>query len=104
MKPEEKIKRTIVEILEKLDIRVKAVILFGSRAREDYQEGSDYDILVVIDKTLSGKEKMEVSKRLRMALVEFPIDIILKSEEEIEAQKDMIGSVVREALKEGITL
>jgi len=60
--------------------------------------------LVVMDKTLSHREKMEISKRLRMALVEFPIDIILKSEEEIEAQKDMIGSVVREALKEGITL
>jgi len=47
---------------------------------------------------------MEISKRLRMALVEFPIDIILKSEEEIEAQKGMIGSVVRATLKEGVSL
>ena len=29
---------------------VKAVILFGSRARGDYQEWSDYDVIVLVDK------------------------------------------------------
>lgn len=29
---------------------LKKIILFGSRARGDFNEGSDYDILVVVDK------------------------------------------------------
>jgi predicted nucleotidyltransferase len=29
---------------------LKKIILFGSHARGDYKDGSDYDILVIVDK------------------------------------------------------
>lgn len=35
---------------EKLASNLKKVILFGSRARGDFNEGSDYDFLVVLEK------------------------------------------------------
>lgn len=33
-----------------LNERIKQIALFGSRARGDFKEGSDYDFLIVIDK------------------------------------------------------
>jgi len=35
---------------QRLGPRVKRVILFGSQARGDAREGSDYDVLVIVDK------------------------------------------------------
>ncbi|MBI1871504.1 MAG: nucleotidyltransferase domain-containing protein [Chlamydiae bacterium] len=37
------------ELKRKLGSCVKQVVLFGSRARGDFREGSDYDVLVVVD-------------------------------------------------------
>ena len=37
-------------VREKLGDRLKQVILFGSRARGDAWEGSDYDVIVVVDR------------------------------------------------------
>jgi len=82
------------------------IILFGSRARGDFSEDSDYDSLIVMQKSLAIKEKMKLSARLRRDLATQGIDadIILKSSEEIDYYRDKIGSVVRTALKEGVAL
>jgi predicted nucleotidyltransferase len=37
------IKRIIIEELEKENIKVHKIILFGSRARGDFKEDSDWD-------------------------------------------------------------
>ena len=51
---------------EKLGGRVKQIILFGSHARSDSWEGSDYDMLVVVDKrTPKIREKtLDVSEEM----------------------------------------
>ena len=36
-------------VRQRLAPHVKKIILFGSRARGDYREGSDYDFVVVVD-------------------------------------------------------
>ncbi|MFH1258813.1 MAG: nucleotidyltransferase domain-containing protein [Elusimicrobiota bacterium] len=47
----DKISKEFADIVRnKLKNRLKKIILFGSRSRGDYKEGSDYDILVVVDK------------------------------------------------------
>jgi len=99
---EEKIKKIILETLAQLGICVKRVILFGSRAKGNFNKYSDYDLLIVTEKTFSVREKMEISRKLRVALAEFVVDIIIKSEDEVNVQKDLIGTIVREALKEGV--
>jgi len=37
-------------VRKKLKNHVKEIILFGSHARGDFTEGSDYDFLIVVDK------------------------------------------------------
>jgi predicted nucleotidyltransferase len=82
------------------------IILFGSRAREDFSERSDYDILVVLRKNITIDEKMKLLVRLRNDLAHKGIDadIILKSIDEAEYYRDKIGSVVRTALNEGVAI
>ena len=37
------------EIKRRCNERIKKIILFGSRARKDYREDSDFDFLIVVD-------------------------------------------------------
>lgn len=98
----------IQELLRKTlgDIDCEEIVLFGSRARYDFIEKSDHDILVILKETFTIKEKMRVSGLLRkdLARVGIDADIIIKSKEEINYYRDKIGSVVRNALKDGVAL
>ena len=98
----------ISELVEKTigNRNCEKIILFGSRARGEFKERSDYDILVIVKVLLSIKEKMRLTGLLRKELAKRGIDadIIIKSGDEINYYKEKIGSVVRNALKEGITL
>jgi len=102
----EEIKAEIIKSLEQRGISVKKIILFGSRARGDSSSSSDYDFLIITERTFSIEEKREIVAGIKEVLVNLyiPSDIIIKSEEEVEYFKDKIGSVVRQALKEGIAL
>ena len=88
------------------DLNYEKIILFGSRARGDSSERSDYDILIIMEEDLSIKEKMRLLIRLKRELAkkEVDADIIIKSSDEVDYYKDKIGSVVRNALKEGVAL
>ena len=101
-----KVKKKIVCVLNKNGIRLEKLVFFGSRARGDFDEWSDYDILVITENALNMKEKINISEKIRDELVKLRIasDIIMKSLDEVEYYRKKIGSVVREALKERITL
>lgn len=45
-------------VRKKLGKHVKEIILFGSRARGDFTEGSDYDFLIVLDQRRKAYEKI----------------------------------------------
>ncbi len=99
-----KIERMLKETLQNLNY--EKIILFGSRARGDFSEESDYDILIVLQDSISIREKMESSAKLRREIAKMGIDadIIIKSREEVEYYKNKIGSIVRNALREGVAL
>ncbi|MCK4256338.1 nucleotidyltransferase domain-containing protein [candidate division WOR-3 bacterium] len=80
------------------------IILFGSRSKGKYDSQSDYDILVIVKQNLTIKEKRQYASVIRRQLVEIPIDVIVKTEEDIIYYKDKIGSVTREAVLEGVSL
>ena len=103
---EEKIKEKVHEVFREANVGVNRIILFGSRARGDWKRGSDWDLLIVVDKELTRSEKMELSHLIRKELAEEYIacDVIIKSEKEIEYYKDFFGTVTYEALKEGIEI
>jgi predicted nucleotidyltransferase len=100
------IKAEILRCLEGMQVSMKSIILFGSRAIGDFSKYSDYDFLIITEKTYSIKEKMEIAKAIRKALAELyiPTDIIINSEEEVEYKKNKIGYVTRYALKEGVSI
>jgi predicted nucleotidyltransferase len=97
------IKRIIIEELEKENIKVHKIILFGSRARGDFNEDSDWDILVVVDRKLNFCKKWDIIDRIKLKLArsKIPNDIILKSHFELFENKNNIGSVVYYAIREG---
>ena len=82
------------------------IILFGSRASGNVTESSDYDLLVKIKKALSVTEKRTLSSRIRKQLAEKLIDsdIIIKDEAEISESLNNPGSVIKEAILNGIRL
>ena len=47
------------------NLSCEKIVLFGLRARGDFREGSDYDILVIIKDHLNIKEKMRLTGLLR---------------------------------------
>jgi len=97
------------EVLEELGRRIVSgfdpirVVLFGSYARGDATEGSDVDLLVIAD---TSERKPKRSAPIYSALRDFPFskDILVYTPEEIDAYRDLRGSLIHRALEEGVVL
>ena len=83
-----------------------AILLFGSRARLDYSEDSDYDLMIVTENAHENKEirLLKALIRKKLARNRIPADIIIQSKAEVELNKKITGHIVRQVLKEGIPL
>ena len=83
------------------------IILFGSRARGDNNNDSDYDFLLITKKQFSLREKLICRGKINLLLVyalHSPVDVLLNSEQEINIKKTLPGHIVRWAIKEGVEL
>ena len=76
------------------------IILFGSRARGDADEGSDFDFLV-IEREVEDRNAEAV--KLRRALRGFgaPVDVILMDEALVQRRAKVRGTMADRALREG---
>jgi predicted nucleotidyltransferase len=95
------IKESISELLPE-----SSILLFGSRARHDHSEDSDYD-LMIITKDFHEPKQVRLFKSLirkKLAHNHIPADIIIQSKAEVESKKKITGHIVRQALMEGIPL
>jgi predicted nucleotidyltransferase len=79
------------------------IILFGSLARGDFTEDSDLDLLVILP---SVEDRIEEMARLRRVLkgIPLPIDIVVYSKAELERRRDLRGTMLYHALREGQVL
>lgn len=76
------------------------IILFGSCANGNPTEDSDLDILIVMP--IEGSRR-RMANEIDLALADrtVPMDLIVVTPEQFDCQKDMIGTIVREAVREG---
>jgi len=102
----EKAVEIIKEEIESKGLKVIKIILFGSRARGDAKEDSDWDFLVVVDKKLSFNQKWDIIINIKrgLAKLKIPNDIIINSIEEFEERKNNVGYITYYAVREGKTL
>jgi predicted nucleotidyltransferase len=76
------------------------IVLFGSAARGEMGPDSDVDLLVV-------KAGVPHRRRLTQAIyramdgVEVPVDLLVVTPEDIERYRDIVGAIIRPALREG---
>jgi predicted nucleotidyltransferase len=83
------------------------ILLFGSRARGDYDKHSDYDLLIITPEKFPPKEKINWMTVLNRAIIEAihaPVDVLVFGEDEITEKKELPGHIVRTAIREGIAL
>jgi uncharacterized protein len=76
------------------------VILFGSHARGDADEGSDFDFLVIEREV---EDRLAESVKLRHALrdLRVPVDVIVMDEALAGRRAKVKGTMVDRALREG---
>lgn len=79
------------------------IILFGSQARGTASPGSDVDLLVIMP--VSGSKRAK-QLEMRMALHDIAVakDIILATPDEVARRRDIVGTIIRPALREGKVL
>ena len=90
--------------VEDAGLKIINILLFGSRARGDYKEDSDWDFYVIVDKDIGFSEKREIARRIKRKLAELkiPNDIIIQSASIVERRRDDVGTLTHYVLKEGV--
>jgi len=101
------IKEIILNTAKKHNIEIDKIILFGSRARGDYREDSDWDILIVTKKKVEKDVKRDFSYEIDYKLIELldkPVDIILVDKNYYEEKRKHKGFIYYWATVEGAVL
>ena len=94
--------RKIVEVIVK-EIDPDKIILFGSRARGDYNEHSDYDILI-LKRGIKPEERRPLQRRIRETLFNhkiYGVDVIVQETDRFYELKDIPFKVYFMAYREG---
>lgn len=97
------------DLLQEITRRIRAVsdpeqiILFGSAARGEASSDSDLDLLVV--KAAVDSTRAEAA-RIYQALADLPVpvDVVVVRQAYVQRYGDLVGTVVRPALREGKVL
>jgi predicted nucleotidyltransferase len=94
-------------VREMLGDRVKEIVLFGSRAREDAGKESDYDFLIVVEgDRLKRKERLRLASDAVKIGVELDVDadVLVMTEKEKAERVNKPYTVTHWALQEGARL
>jgi len=96
-----KIDRMVRRIVKRFD--PEQIILFGSYARGEAHPDSDVDLLIVMPVEGSKREK-RIEIRVALHDIPIPMDIIVVTPDEFERRRDIVGTIVRPAVREGKVL
>jgi len=98
------IKETILNVAKEYNIEIDKIILFGSRARGDFREDSDWDILIVTKEKMDKEKLEDFSYEISLKLIDLldkPVDILIISKDEYETKRRYKGFVYYWATIEG---
>ena len=94
------------EILEETGIEYSSIRLFGSRARNDFEEESDWDFMIILKGNIDPRERRglwyKIYRRFHDHFPLTPVDIILKDEHSFESEKKVANTISNEVYLEGI--
>jgi uncharacterized protein len=94
----------IVDIIVRT-VSPKKIILFGSRARGDNSEDSDYDIFILNDSNENERKiTTRVYKQFYEEHINKEIDLVAASTEKMEKNLTTTGFIYKNINKEGIVL
>ena len=101
---------TSAEIIEEIGVRLarvapadSRVVLFGSHARGEADDGSDYDILV-IEPDVADAARESVRLRTELGDLLVPIDVVVIDRARARRRASVRGTMVERALREGRVL
>jgi predicted nucleotidyltransferase len=97
---EEWLPEAVRRVVERFD--PLRVILFGSLARGEAGYDSDVDLLVVFEE-VAREDKRGLTVDVLRALADLPVskDVVVTDLDEIARRGDLVGAVLRPALREG---
>lgn len=100
------IKKRISKALKENGIDKFTIYLFGSWAKGTATEDSDFDILITIDKEISGRDAFKVYSKALWSLrgLNNSFDIIIKSKKDFDEEKDISGALLNDIKKEVVVL
>jgi predicted nucleotidyltransferase len=82
------------------------VMLFGSRARDEGNPDSDYDILIVTEALIPSERRIALRTKIRKDLLMkgYRADVLIQNRSDIERKRRLPGHIIRNILKEAIVL
>ena len=95
------LRKMVRRLVERFD--PEQIILFGSYARGTARPDSDIDLLVIMPVTGSKRAK-QVEMRVALRDFDVPKDVIVASPDEVMRRRNIVGTVIRPALREGKVL
>ena len=103
MKKDKNLQIFLNEIKNNLNSQPRKIILFGSRARNEHTDESDYDMIFIFNEV-----KQEIKKKLNKVCVRLLIDYGMVISSFLFTEKDLkrkkYEPFIMNALKEGIVL
>jgi predicted nucleotidyltransferase len=97
------IKQAATEAGRDLGVGISRIYLFGSRAREEAGQQSDWDLLIVVQGALDREAHrrlfLDISERL--ARLGIPADILIRTESQMAQAQTRVFSSEKIAVREG---
>lgn len=99
-------KDIIAEEFQRSGFNALHILLFGSRARGDFDNRSDWDFFVTADTELTFDERRKVAGRIRwrLATAGLASDVIIRSASAVSRARHNTGCLAYYVFKEGIEL
>ena len=85
------------------DFKIYKILLFGSRAGENFNENSDVDLIIVSEDFEKLNFFERVSKMYDYWEIDLPVDFICYTPNEFNKLKNKV-TIVQQAIKEGIEI